>query len=231
MMKFVRLFALLYLSIIQCCKEKEEIVSYPIVYSNSPTTDNSIKVFTKSGEITDSNTVNYIKWQYGYLLTGMNNYNSEGNVIITYLSPEKVELRNFDSGNLDTLNVFRKANLIYLEKKDTISSPIDFRYDVYYFNKIFRYKPLYYEEFPIPLSSGYSKAAKYKQSYYVKTDGENLILPMIDFIYRLQDFYYYALGINNEFCRDSVSTIGLNDTIIVNEYYLKFKKQSIVTKN
>lgn len=172
MMKYIKLFALLLLFILQSCKKEDEIISYPIVYSNSPTTDNSIKVFTRNGEITDSVLINYFNRKYGFLLTGMNNYNSEGNVLITYLSPEKVELRKSDSDNLDTLSVFKGSDLIYFEEIDTISSPIGLMYDVYYFNKIFKYKPLYYEEFIIPVSSGYSRAAKYKHSYFVKAVDE-----------------------------------------------------------
>lgn len=224
MMKYIKLFALLLLFILQSCKKEDEIISYPIVYSNFPTTDNSIKVFTRNGEITDSVLINYFNRKYGFLLTGMNNYNSEGNVLITYLSPEKVELRKSDSDNLDTLSVFKGSDLIYFEEKDTISSPIGLMSDVYYFNKIFKYKPLYYEEFKIPVSSGYSRAAKYKHSYFVKAVDEDLILPMIDFIYKLPEFYFCALEVNNEFCRDSISNLGENDTIIVNIYSLKFKK-------
>ena len=224
-MKLVNLFALLFLFTLLSCKEKDEIVSYPIVYSNFPITDNSIKAFTKNGEITDPNTVNYIKKQYGYLLTGMNSFSTQGDVVLTFLSPEKVKLRNFDSDYLDTLNLFKKENLIYLERKDTVSALVDLLF--YSFNKLFNYKPLYYEEIPLPCSAGFCKAAKYKPCYYVKTDGENLILPMIDFIYRHQDICIYCvLKINNEFCRDSVPNIDAKDTVIVNEYYLKFKKQS-----
>ena len=123
------------------------------------------------------------------------------------------------------MNLLKKENLIYLERKDTVSALVDLLF--YSFNKLFNYKPLYYEEIPLPCSAGFCKAAKYKPCYYVKTDGENLILPMIDFIYRHQDICIYCvLKINNEFCRDSVPNIDAKDTVIVNEYYLKFKKQS-----
>jgi hypothetical protein len=230
MIKFIKIFAFSILFVLQCCKEND-ISNYPISYINLPVSDFSFRAYTKNGEITDSIKFNYLIKKYNCLITEVSNYNSEGKLIISYLSKEKVEIRNFETNKSDTLTVHNKSGLIYWERKDTISSPISFSSEAYYFNKIFKYKPLYYMEFAIPPSSGYSKVAKYKQCFYVKPDGENLILPMINFLY-IQDIYahFYDVELNNEFCEDCLLALGINDTIIINQYNLKLKKQTLSNK-
>ncbi len=224
MNKFIKILALLIFPLLQCCKEGAEIITYPIIFSNSTITDKSIKVFTVNGEITDTATINYLMKKYSFFFRDINNSNLKGNIIATYLSPENVEYHNLYSENTDTLTVLNDNSLICWEEKDTVSNPIGIFFDVYFFYTIYKYKPRYYEEFRVPYSTGYSKAAKYKKCYFVKTDGENLILPMMDFLYIQDIMYTYNLEINNEFCKDSVSVLGTNDTIVVCEYALKLKK-------
>lgn len=241
MKKLIKLLVLSILLGLQCCKEDELVeypISYPMNYVNSPVTEFTIKAFTKDGEITDSTKFNYLLKKYGYLLSGINNYSSEGDFTATYLDSENVMIRKAKSDKTDTLTVHKTTDLIYWERKDTISTFIRH-------NSIYKYKPLYYEEFLIPYSSGFTIAAKYKQCYYVKTENKDLILPMFDMLYYMHDSYpppfsdninnefyihdsyipLFSVNINNEFCRDSVSILGVNDTIIIKVYTLRLIKQ------
>jgi len=232
----ILLLTFLLMTVSQSCKEEveieeeeeKEIVTFPIVYSSIPVTNYSIRAYTKIGEIIDSTTMNYINKKYGYLLAGKNHYDSNGEVVISYLSTGKVEFRKLNPSMLDTLTVVKKGDLIYLEKKDTIILPYSLEYELYFFKNLFRYKPLYYEEIPVPLSSGYSKAAKYKPWLTVKTAKDTLILPMLDLIYKLNDLYNYLPEINNELCTDSLHNLYGNgyDTLIIREYSIRLKKQT-----
>lgn len=219
MNKYMKILFFLSLLGLQCCKE-EEIISYPTTYSNTPVTKYTIKAFTQNGEITDSLKLNHLIRMSGDLLTGMDKYNSEGDFVATYLSPEKVLINKSDSENTDTLDIHKIDDLIYWEKKDTISS--FFRHSI-----TFKYKPLYYEEIPIPISSGYPCIVKYKPCYYVKQDGQDLVLPMFDMIFYIGDSRtpIPGININNEFCVDSISCFGINDTLIVKEYNLILKQR------
>lgn len=219
MNKYIKILLLSSLLGLQCCKE-EEIISYPTTYSNAPVTEYTIKAFTQNGEITDSLKLNHLIRMSGDLLTGMDKYNSEGDFVATYLSPEKVLINKSDSENTDTLDIHKIDDLIYWEKKDTISS--FFRHSI-----TFKYKPLYYEEIPIPVSSGYPCIVKYKPCYYVKQDGQDLVLPMFDMIFYIGDSRtpIPGININNEFCVDSISYFGISDTLIVKEYNLILKQR------
>lgn len=219
MNKYMKILFFLSLLGLQSCKE-EEIISYPTTYSNAPVTEYTIKAFTQNGEITDSLKLNHLIRMSGDLLTGMDKYNSEGDFVATYLSPEKVLINKSDSENTDTLDIHKIDDLIYWEKKDTISS--FFRHSI-----TFKYKPLYYEEIPIPISSGYPSIVKYKPCYYVKQDGQDLVLPMFDMIFYIGDSRtpIPGININNEFCVDSISYFGINDTLIVKEYNLILKQR------
>ncbi|MCE5174912.1 MAG: hypothetical protein ABFC90_01045 [Bacteroidales bacterium] len=223
--KYIKPLIFLLLISFSSCKEEEnnESVSYPIIYTNVPVTENCFKVFTKNGEITDFITINNLINKYADFLVGMNKYNLEGKVTLTYLSSESVELYMLDSDNTDTLAVHNKPELIYWEEKDTTCQPIGTNLDDRFF--MYKYKPLYYEEFAIPLSSGYTTAVRYKQCYYAKRDEENFILPMLDFLYKHDNlFCTYGIAINNVFSRKSISNFGTNDTLIINEYSLKLKR-------
>lgn len=219
MNKYMKILFFLSLLGLQSCKE-EEIINYPTTYSNTPVTEYTIKAFTQNGEITDSFKLNHLIRMSGDLLTGMDNYNSEGDFVATYLSPEKVLINKSDSENTDTLDIHKIDDLIYWEKKDTISS--FFRHSI-----TFKYKPLYYEEIPIPISSGYPCIVKYKPCYYVKQDGQDLVLPMFDMIFYIGDSHTPIPGvnINNELCVDSISYFGINDTLIIKEYNLILKQR------
>lgn len=211
------------------CKEEDnnELVSYPVTYTNVPVTESCFRVFTKNGEITNSITAHNFINKYGYSLTGMNNYNFSGKVTLTYLSPDSVELSMLDSDDTDTLTVHNKPELIYWEEKDTTIIPFAISMDGRrsFINNIFKYKPLYYEEFVMPLSSGYGMIAKYKKCYYAERDGANFILPMFDVFYKY-DILSYTSGfaINNIFNRAFISYLDTNDTLIIKEYSLELKK-------
>ena len=221
MNKLIKLFALLMLFSLQCCKEIDS-VNYPITYLNLPVTDFTIRAFTINGEITDTTKFNYLIKKYGNLLTGMNNYKTEGDFNVTYLNSENVKIHKSISDDTDTLTIHIKNDLIYWERKDTLSTFLKY-------NSAYKYKPLYYEELAIPISSGFPLNVKYKQCYYVKPEGEYLILPMFDILYYVHDINLPipSIDINNEFCIDSISAFGDNDTIIIKGYTLKLKKLTI----
>ncbi len=226
----VLLITFLFIAVSQSCKDEvaeveKKIITYPVVYTSIPVNDYSIRAYTRDGEIMDSATMNSISMRFGYRLAGDNNYNSDGELVITYLSSKKVEVRTLNSSVLDTLAVIKNEDHIFFEKKDIVTFPLGSGFEVYYFNTLFRYKPLYYEEIPVPLSSGYSKAGRYKPGIFVKPTGEYLILPMMNLIHRSPYSYRYLPQLNNEICTDSLHTIYSIDTLIVNEFTIRLKKK------
>lgn len=222
---------LLLITVLQSCKDEvaeveKKITTYPVVYTSIPVNDYTIRAYTRDGEITDSATMNSISRRFGLVLTRDNNYNSDGELVITYLSSKKVEVRTLNSSVVDTLAVNINEDHIFFEKKDIVTFPLGSGFEVYYFKNLFRYKPLYYKEIPVPLSSGYSKAGSYKPGIFVKPTGEYLILPMMNLIDRSPYSYKYLPQLNNEICTDSLHTLYSIDTLIVNEFTIKLKKKN-----
>jgi len=203
---------LLLITVLQSCKDEvaeveKKITTYPVVYTSIPVNDYTIRAYTRDGEITDSATMNSISRRFGLVLTRDNNYNSDGELVITYLSSKKVEVRTLNSSVVDTLAVNINEDHIFFEKKDTVAFPVGIEFEIYYFNTLFLYKPLYYKEIRIPPSSGYSKIGRYKPGIFVKPNGEYLILPMLNLIRRFAGFYINIPQVNNEICTDSLHTL------------------------
>lgn len=227
MIKYIKLLVVPLLIVLFSCSEEnnDESVNYPIIYKNISATKNSIKVFTKNGEITDINTVNNLISRYGNFLAQTNNYNFKDSIAITYLNPESVEINSLKYNIRDTLTVYDNPELTYWEEKDTVCEPVAYNIgNTYYNNTFFEYKPLHCKEFEVPPSLGFYMGVKFKPCCYVKKDGDDFILPMLDFFYKGDVFCYWDSEVNNVFKKESTQYFDVSDTLIINEYSLRIEK-------
>ncbi len=86
-----------------------------------------------------------------------------------------------------------------------------------------KYQPLYYEEFNVPTSTGFTKAAKYRECFYVNKKDKGFEVPIFDYIYKTVFELSTVNGINNEFDESNLLLIGSNDTLIIQEYSIEIK--------
>lgn len=89
--------------------------------------------------------------------------------------------------------------------------------------EILAHRPLYYEEINVPAVTGYNKAARYKECFYVKKIDGEFEVPFFDFLYKREIGLTVYYGINNEFNAGGLPQIESNDTIIIQSYTLKLK--------
>ena len=206
--------------IISCNKNSdEELIEYPMTFTSYFISEPEINVYTKDGEITLVDLKNEIIERYKNNLTDLDSIEIQGIIIATYLSVDTVEL-TLDNKKEEKARIVSEHNeLIYWEKQDTSVMSV---YPVSFLDKL-KYHPLYYEEFDVPMSTGYSKAAKYKECFFIKKKNEGFEVPMFDYLYKTEFGLPTILGINNEFNSSSISLIGSNDTIIIQEYFVEMK--------
>ena len=215
------LIIFLMIGISSCNKDSvEELIEYPLTFTSYLITESEIKVYTKDGEITLADSKNKIIQRYKNNLTDLESVEIQGKVIATYLSENTVELTFDNIKEEKSRLVYEKDGLIYWEKQDTSGMPVNFTFDV---ATILKYQPLYYEEFDVPMSTGYRKAAKYKECFFVKKKNEGFEVPMFDYLYKTVFGLPTILGINNEFNESRLSLIDSNDTIIIQEYSIEMK--------
>lgn len=197
------------------------IPEYPVTYSSYLISDALINVYTKNGILTSPNLKNEIIQKYKNYLTDLENIEIEDKVVATYTSENTVNVTIDDEGEEKARYVYEKDGIIYWEKQDTSGMPA---YPPLFIGKILTYHPLYYEEFDVPLVTGYSKAARYKECYYVKKKNEGFEIPMFDYLHKNEFGLLRNLGINNEVNENILSLTGSKDTIVIQEFNIQMKK-------
>ncbi len=201
--------------VISCDKSS---INYPITYTSHSITGVSINIFTKSGEIVTPSIKNELIKKYENYLTDLDIMEIEGKLIVTYLSSGTIELVKFYSGDSEIRTVHEIAGLTYWEKTETdqISSSLDFN------NKHLSYHPLFFEESFISGATGFIQVTKLKECYYAKKIDNKILIPMLDYFHKT-NYGYSSASINNAFNTESFSNLGVNDTLIVQEYYIEMK--------
>jgi hypothetical protein len=222
MNKITRLLLILTVTgIFSCEKEPEEMIpEYPVTYSSYLISNAQINVYTKNGILTSPNLKDEIIQKYKNYLTDLENIEIEDKVVATYTSENTVNVTIDDEEEEKARYVYEKDGIIYWEKQDTLGMPA---YPPLFIGKILTYHPLYYEEFDVPLVTGYSKAARYKECYYVKKKNEGFEIPMFDYLHKNEFGLLRNLGINNEVNENILSIINSNDTIIIQAFNVKLR--------
>ena len=215
---------LIILSIIglsSCNKEpNEESIKYPITFTSKSIAKTSLRVFIKNEEITTPLIKEEIISRQKIYLPVLEDMEIDGKIIATYISADTVKLLIDFSTEEETRIVREQSGLIYWESQDTT----EFKNSSYFhFSNLLNYVPIYYEEFNVPLTTGYSKATKGKECYYLIRDNKELELPMLDYIFKNEIGAIVVTEVNNDFDEKSIMDLNLNDTIIVREYFIEMK--------
>lgn len=224
-------FAAFALCLLTSCKNIEEESLQKTYYTTESLTEPTFKVYTSDGEMTDEAELSLVYDKYGpdieRMQTGESVYNR---LVVVYVGDTRVVADGMMyTYKRDTLLAFRHNDVICWEKQEPetllLSNQANSPDDVLL--KLFKYRYPYSREEPLPHSS-YEKQYIYKFSYFVKSDGDYLYLPMVNYCFIRREAYYYRYNlnnfVNNEFCSDSLAYLGPNDTIIVGDYLLSLRK-------
>ena len=213
-------FIFLLIGIISCDNDSDDEIEFPVSYKTSTISKSKIKVYTKDGEVTNADSKDKFIQKYRYLLTDLRDSDVHRKIVATYLSKDTVELVWDNWKWDDTRRVYEENNLIYWEVQDTSFSIITDEPDI---SKHYKLKPLYYVEYDLPSTTFY-RQVQYKHCTYVLRENGKLRIPMLDFVLRSPTYSEVRTGINNQFDESYLSTIGLNDTVMIQEYKRKMKK-------
>lgn len=198
----------------------EELIEYPVTFTSYFISEPVISVYTRNGEVTSTDLKNKTIERYKNNLTNIESVDIQKKIIATYLTENTVEL-TLDNNKEEKVRTVKELDgLIYWEKQDTSSMLVNIPF---YVAAILKYQPLYYEEFNVPTSTGYRKAAKYGECFYVKKKDEGFEVPIFDYIYKTVFELSTVNGINNEFDESNLLLIGSNDTLIIQEYSIEIK--------
>jgi len=214
MNKIYFLYAIIGLiSLISCDNDSTE---YPIEYISHSIVDNSIKVYTKDGEISSDPIGKDFIERHKADLTQVDIKSHEGKMKATYTSSATVEIDfENDTGKRE---VHQEADLIYWEDQEISIRPYSYGFD---HQNFLSHKPLYYIESDLPASTGLSKNTQLKHCYYLKSSHGKLNFPLLEFLHKHSEGYYYFYG-NNEFNTAAKSDLTATDTIIVQQNWLEF---------
>jgi len=200
---------------------KKDTVDYPITYSSSSISDPSIKVYTRNGEVTSSDLINKLVVRFQDKLKISENDKIKGKVIVNYISADSVELTIDNVKEAKSRSVHEINGVIYLEKQDTTLKGFGPTFKI---DDVYKYSPIYYEEYYAPAGSGYSKYAKIKDCYFLINKGGTLNIPMFNFlwVWNTNSAYPYS-GNNNSFKPEGLQKFNYADTIIIQQYYIEMQ--------
>lgn len=210
------------------CNDDTNSFEYPTTYISRSVSEMNIKVYTNSGEITNRLIKDEFIKRYKDYLMELDKIEIEGELTATYISSNTVELSKKDLATSEIRTVHDLSGLIYWEKPEIyniVGSPqLDFLI------KYFSYHPLFMEEdTPIVSPSGpNSTTFRLKECFYVKKKNNYLIMPYLDFYFKNAYQQFSVRRFNNKFNSDSISSLGVNDTIMIQEYNIEIKINSKV---
>lgn len=208
------------MGISSCKKDSDEkLIAYPITYTSYAIANSNIRVFLKNQELTSTLKEQIINRQIKYL-PSLEEMEIAGKFIATYISADTVELK-FDFSTEQEIRIVREeSDLIYWERQDTTEFTNS---SFFHFGNLFKYLPLYYEEFEVPSATGYSKKIRGKECYYVFKNEKEIEFPMLDYIYKNEIGAVIKNEINNRLNENSIPDLNLNDTLIIREYVIEMK--------
>lgn len=209
---------ILLILIVASCNQDEYIIEYPTTFVSTKISNQNIRVFTKKGEIKDSKITSELINRIKDKLTDVNNLNVQNEISVTYLSSTGIELNTINPPETQELNLHETPNITYWERKNVSKAVIG----VYDYNaNHYKYQPLYFKILGVNALIN-STLFESQECLYAKKKGKAIVMPFLDFYHKgKKDFYNYEYGvnkINNSFVSESFSKLGINDTIVVQEY-------------
>lgn len=186
-----------------------------------------VKMYTINGEVNDQDVIiDYIDrndlGEEGYFNTMSNVENAYEDISINFISEEVVNI-NDEEENRDLREV---NDYLCLEARDTISY---FKSTIPVVSKLEKQVPLYREEGLVSGVSGGDYIVFEKHCYYIKVEEGVVKMPQISF-YLSEYFGGYSSsslfvgGLNNEFNEEAYQYLQVNDTLLVQENDLVFKR-------
>jgi len=213
------------LLIFLCSCEKESYVYDGTYYATSFQVKKE-RLFTKSGEIYSQIFIdNYIKNNnIDFLISQDSIINVDGNIKVEFSHESKAQVTMNEK--LETRDSYRKGMYFYLESEDT-SYRVNYEYSYIQENIMLNF-PLYikHDSAPFPNGGFWPVLTTFKHCYYLKTNENTLEYPMLSYRINISDEYsesnFYA---NNEFNRDVLSYLKMNDTLIIQETKIVLEKE------
>ncbi|MFL1011968.1 hypothetical protein [Flavisericum labens] len=135
-----------------CAKEEEYIIEYPTTFTSTKFSGQNIRVFTRYGEVKDSEISTNLFKRVKQYLTDLDTTQIENDISVTYHSETSVELISMSSSFNKMLNLYETPEITYWESRDTSVAVVGNSYYSFDFNKNhLKYHPLFEEHFIPPL--------------------------------------------------------------------------------
>ena len=228
MKKLLTLFCIIFLLI--SCKEEIEDNSGTYISNNIEIGD--IKLYSKSGEIKDSKTINnFIKAHDGihYFIQNPDSaIDIKNRYKIVILPINQAKLIN--SGDTTNYSIISKNQVLYLETKDTMQ--YGNQATTLFYQKMLMYNPIYSEIFDVPSPPyEFNSITKFKPCIYIILSENVITYPLLTYHYfqSYQDGASYSSltrrNINNIFNEESTKLLNETDTIAIQQNYLKLSKE------
>ena len=225
MKKYLKLPTLLFLTaliVLSCDSDSTNPITYPQVYESQAIIDVNVRAFTRDGEIMDATVVTNAANFYSDYLADLNNPVIAGEITVRYNSDEEVEITEANAPDeIDVRDVSVLDNISYWEDREISETSGSLSA----FERFYKYHPLEQEEGGVLGGVTYTI---FKRCYYAKPQGDVILFPMVDFVRYGNNLPFPDLplegasGANNEFDEASISTLSETDTLIIQDYVIKF---------
>lgn len=204
------------------CEKEESKPIFPIEFISSSITNTQIKIITQDGELKDSKIKERLLNEYQERLIDLDTLDTKDYLKAIYLSKDTVNVFDLKKNENELRLIEQKNDITYWVSFDTITYLL-FE-DLFKDYKIGIYEPVYYEEFLLPVSSGYSKAAKVIDCLYVQDNGDHILLPMFDYVLKIEGGLKIVVGMNNVYNENIYYEFEETDTLIIQEYMIHLKQ-------
>lgn len=231
-----KLFKLLYITLLLISCKHEEVVDITGTYTSQNVEIGTIKLYSKSGEIKDPNTINKFinvhdsSLHYFAQNSDWNNdFKNNGKIII--LPTNEVKLLNFGDSAIYNLKNYNQIQ--YLESKDTtkysLKKYFSFNEDLHskpFYERMLMYNPIYSDTVVLPSTSAIYLAIRLKECKYIILSKNNIKYPLLTYHY-FQSRHYSSRAeknINNVFNEATIKELNETDTIAIQQINLIFSK-------
>lgn len=214
--------------LVYSCKNDDDIVpEYPSTYAGNQVEYQPVRLFANQGEINDPDVIQEFLDEYdenAYFNFNAQKGTGPDHVSVVYHSSDEVTIQW--PGKSEDRIVKKQDALTYWEAADTATI---LRGENNVLAYVTTYKPLYYEEYPAPASSGYSTIVKFLPCYFVYETAEGITIPRMSyaFVRNTGETHKYEAvgGYNNVFNENALDRLQAGDTLAVQEYQIVLSRQ------
>lgn len=133
-----------------------------------------------------------------------------------------------ESGHPESKTLIRKGQVMYLESLETGYLFREYNGETLLEN-FGKYKPLYADTTLLSYASGYRYMIEVKECVYLEPSGSEIHLPLLSYYYKrsypVGGYSSRAARFNNSLNKDILKELSANDTIVVQQCRIVFKKQ------